>query len=144
MSGQTKYLKPATYDAIMAVGTSAIQGAKKGKIGSEHSKHLIEEILQAGYSKGWICRQLGYQRSNNLNVSGRITAAKAAKIQALHDDLWMANGKGWRVKCGGGHRIYGTPFRSVCSCYGVSDLEIKRQKDREKKREERLKKAQAC
>src|SRR5688500_9224281 len=89
MSGQTKYLKPATHDAIMAIGLSALEGATKGKIDSKPTQKLVAEILEAGYSKGWICRQLGFQRSNNLDLYPTITAAKAAKIKQLHDRLWV-------------------------------------------------------
>lgn len=137
MSGQTKYLKPATYDAIMAVGVSALQGAKRGKVSSAHSNKHIDEILEAGYSKGWICRQLGFQRSNNLRLAPTVTAAKALKIQAIHDRLWTANEVGQKVTCGHGKPIYGQPFRQVCNCYGVSDLQVKRNKAAEKQRQYR-------
>jgi hypothetical protein len=144
MSGQTKYIKLETHDAIMAVGLSATQGATRGKIGSEQSEQYIEEILLAGYSKGWICRQLGFQRSNNLKLSRSITAAKAAKIKAIHDRLWLANERGWKVLSGNSPRIYGHHFREVCQCYGTSDLQLKRQKDAEKQRQIRERKRQVC
>jgi hypothetical protein len=139
MSGETKYLKPATHNAIMAIGLSAIEGAERGKISSEPSKKLIEEILEAGYSQGWICRQLGFQRSNNLDLYPTITAAKANKIKKLHDQLWIENQPGQKVKCGNGTPIYGKPFREACTCYGLSDLERKRESDRIRQRDFRAK-----
>lgn len=141
MSGQTKHLKPATYHAIMAIGVSATQGATKGKISSATSKKLADEILGAGYSKGWICRQLGFQRSNNLEFHPTITAAKANKIKDLHDRLWKENEVGWQVKCGNGTAIYGKSFREACTCYGLSDLDQKRQRDRLAQRDYRQKKS---
>jgi hypothetical protein len=141
MSGQTRYLKPATHDAIMAIGLSAAESAERGKIDSKPSQKLIAEILEAGYSKGWICRQIGYQRSNNLDFQPTITAAKAHKIKQLHNELWLANEIGWKVKCGNGKPIYGKPFREVCRCYGTSDLERRREADRLKRQDFRARKA---
>lgn len=143
MSGQTKYLKPATYDAIMAVGVSAVQGAERGKISSVHSNRLIDEILEVGYSKGWLARQLGL-KINTFQISPTITIARALKIQAIHDRLWTANDTGQRVTCGRGKPIYGKPFRQVCNCYGVSDLQVKRKKAAEKQRRYRANQSQAC
>lgn len=140
MSGQTRYLKPATHDAIMAIGLSDLKQATKGKISSEPSVKLIEEILEAGYSRGWICRQLGYQRSNNLSFTPTITVAKANRIKQLHDELWVANEVGFKVRCGNGKPIEGKPFREVCDCYGLSDLDQRRHKDRLAQRDYRSRK----
>lgn len=116
MSGETKFLKPGTHDAIMAVGLSSMLQAQRGKVSSEPSKRLVAEILAAGYSKGWICRELGLQR-NLLAFDATITAARAQKIRQLHDRLWLANETGWkwRSRC---TVTVGVPFRSVCECYG--------------------------
>lgn len=135
MSGQTKYLKPQTHDAIMAIGLSAMKEAERGKIDSKPTQKLVAEILEAGYSKGWICRQLGFQASNNLDFYPTITAAKAHKIKHLHDRLWIGNEVGWQVKCGNGRPIYGKPFREACNCYGLHDHvkanEIRRNRQQE-------------
>lgn len=126
LNGKVKYLKPATFDAVMAVGLSAIETAKSGKIDSKQSAHLIEEILEAGYSKGWIARQLGL-KINSFQLSPTITIARANRIKEIHDRLWKENEVGWQVKAKYGQPIYGKTFREVCTCYGVSDLERKRE-----------------
>lgn len=141
MSGQTRYLKPATHDAIMAIGLSAAESAERGKIDSKPSQKLIAEILDAGYSKGWICRKLDFQRSNNLDFYPTITAAKAHKIKQLHNELWLANEIGWKVKCGNGKPIYGKPFRDACQCFGLHDQAKKNELRRERQQEYRARKA---
>lgn len=126
LNGQAKYLKPQTFEAVMAVGLSANETTKTGKIDSKKSARLIEEILEAGYSKGWIARQLGL-KINTFQISPTITIARANRIRDLHDKLWKENEIGWRVKTGNAPPIYGKTFREACTCYGVSDLERKRE-----------------
>lgn len=140
LNGQAKYLKPQTFDAVMAVGLSAIETAKAGKIDSKKSARLIEEILEAGYSKGWIARQLGL-KINTFQISPTITVARANRIRDLHDKLWKENEIGWRVKTGNAPPIPGKTFREACHCYGLSDLERKRQADRLKQQDFRARKA---
>lgn len=117
-----------THEKILGVTISDCRQATKGRQPAEPSLRLLREFLGMGYTQTWIRRQMGGYDLLAQNPKG-VAQTVATRVQALHDKHWRENINN---------------FRRHCSCYGVSDLQIKRQKDAENKRQERARKAQAC
>lgn len=140
MNGHAVWLRPDTADRILVVGISALETAREGKIGSRESKRLVQEMVNAGFGRGWIGRQLGCTKNNNCKIGDRILASRALKIRQLHDRLWWANETGWKQISHGSIRI-GVPLRSVCKCYGCDP---KTEANREAQQRLRARKATAA
>lgn len=133
MAGGSRWLHADTADRILCIGLSALKSADKGKIDSTESKRLVAEMVAAGWSKGWICKQIGCTTKNKLHMGKRILASRARRIRQLHDQLWWTNEVG-RKLINHGHVQTGVAIRSVCRCYGRDPaLEQERQRQAERR-----------
>ena len=86
-TGQRRKARPATIEAILAVGRSHV--ADGTLIDARTTWRKINDLKRAGYSQAWIARQLGSTAVNPaLQVGKRkVTAGTARKIAALHERL---------------------------------------------------------
>lgn len=128
LSGATKRVYAETNDKILGLTLTECRRAPSGRQPAECSLRLLREFLDAGYSQTWLRFQLGGYDLLATRPKG-VALKVADRVQELHDKHWRENINN---------------FRSFCDCYGVSDLQLKRQEEAKKRREYRAKKAQAC
>lgn len=83
-SGRRKRIRARTARKILAVTRQAV--SDRALVPAARAWQLIEQLLDEGFTKTHLARQLGYARALQLNRQ-RITAANDLAVQKLHRRL---------------------------------------------------------
>lgn len=122
-TGEHQRCLPETARRILSI--TCRDQAPGGLVDAVETHRLVAEMTDAGVRRYAIAKVIGQSGPALQLGKTSVTRRNADAIQKLHDDLWRA------------HPI----MRGHCRCFGTSDLELRRERNRMEKRAERQRKA---
>ena len=81
-AGKRRKIRASTAARILAVDRSAVADGALISAGQTH--RLIDELVDAGYTRVWITRQLGYKGQGLQFKFDYITARNASRVERLY------------------------------------------------------------